>query len=72
LNSNVTKEIQQLKREIQIHPLMNHESIIKFYQFFQHNNEVFIVLEYAENGNLFNYIRKKTYQPLPSKIRKMF
>lgn len=51
---------------------MNHESIIKFYQFFQHNNEVFIVLEYAENGNLFNYIRKKTYQPLPSKIRKMF
>ena len=33
---------------------------------------MYIILELAENGNLFNYIRKKSYIPEVSKVREMF
>ena len=50
-------QIQQIKREIDIHLNLNHPSIIAFYSFHYEENNVFIILEHAENGNLENYLR---------------
>ena len=46
-------------REIAIHKKMNHPNIIKFYGHYSESKEITMILEYAANGNLFGYIRKK-------------
>jgi serine/threonine protein kinase len=38
---------------------MNHPHILKLYHFFEDETYIYLILELAENGNLFQYIRKK-------------
>lgn len=45
-----------LKEEIKIHKSVNHKNIIKFYDVIQIFNIVYILLEYCELNNLFNFI----------------
>lgn len=49
-----------IQREIDLHKDLEHPSIIKFIDYFHHNEYVYIVLEYAENGDLFERMRKKS------------
>lgn len=46
--------------EVEVHMKLNHPNIIKMLDFhFDEKNEcTYIVLEYAENGTLFDYIRE--------------
>ena len=37
--------------------LMNHPNMLKYYSSFIDNNNYYIIMEYAENGNLKNYIK---------------
>ena len=39
---------------------MNHDHIIKMYNSFERDGRFYIILEYAENGNLFDYLHKNT------------
>jgi len=38
---------------------MNHPNIIKLHYYFEDKESVYLVLEYAENGNLFYHLRSK-------------
>ena len=48
-----------LNREIEIHKKLDHPHIIKLLTSFEDEQNVYIVLEYAHNGSLFNYLQRK-------------
>ena len=48
-----------IQREIDLHKDLNHPNIIKFIDYFHENEYVYIILEYAQNGDLFERMRKK-------------
>ncbi|SOV83191.1 serine/threonine protein kinase KIN [Plasmodium reichenowi] len=43
-------------KEIEIHKNINHNHICKFYDVYQNKNNIYMILEYVENGNLLTYI----------------
>jgi len=54
-------DIQNLKREIGIHKDLDHPNIVKFHGYIQQDNLIYLILDYAEHGNLYSYMhRKKT------------
>lgn len=54
-------DIQNLKTEIGIHKDLDHPNIVKFHGYIQQDNLIYLILDYAENGNLYSYLhRKKT------------
>jgi serine/threonine protein kinase len=61
------KDIQNINREIKTHIKLNHPYIIKFYDYITTpNGWLYLLLEYADNGNLFFFIRKN--KPLQEKL----
>lgn len=48
-----------IKEEINIHFGLDHENIIKLYSFTETNEFFYLIMEYAEKGNLYNEIRRK-------------
>jgi len=46
-----------LMREVEIHQRLNHENIIRLYTWCEDSDFLYLILEYAEGGNLFFYIR---------------
>ena len=52
-----TKEV--LKREIKIQKKLDHPHICKLHHCFEDKDNVYLVLEYAENGSLFHYVVKR-------------
>jgi len=53
-----TQQRKNVKHEIEIQQRINHRNIIKVYDTFSDKENIYIVMEYADNGNLFYYIRK--------------
>lgn len=51
--------MDNLKREIKIQKKLSHPHTIKLYHFFEDKENVYLILEYAENGSLFSHLRKK-------------
>jgi hypothetical protein len=49
---------KNVKQEIEIQQRINHRNIIKVNDAFSDKENIYIVMEYANNGNLFYYIRK--------------
>ena len=45
--------------EINIHSKLDHENIIKLYNVYEDNENINIILEYAQNGNLYELIAKQ-------------
>ncbi|EAR93776.2 Serine/Threonine kinase domain protein (macronuclear) [Tetrahymena thermophila SB210] len=58
-NMNSFQEIQGIEREVRVHSLLKHPNIIEYHDSFQENEFVFIVLDYASNGNLYSLLYKK-------------
>ena len=54
---------QLMLNEIDIHSKINHPNIIRLYNFKETEEEINILLEYAENGNLFSLIQKENGFP---------
>ena len=50
---------RNLKEEIRIQQKINHKNIIKIYDLMADKENVYIVMEYSNGGNLFQYIHKK-------------
>jgi len=48
-----------VKREIKVLRRFNHPHIIKHFEFIDTSSDIFIVLEYAEKGELFDLIQRK-------------
>ena len=49
----------KIKREIKILKLFNHPHIIKLFEFIDTPSDIFVVLEYAAGGELFDLISRK-------------
>ena len=50
---------ENLYREVDIHKQIKHENIIRLYDSFEDDQNIYLVLDYAERGNLFYLIRRK-------------
>ena len=50
---------EHLKREVKIQKKLDHPHVIKLYHYFEDKESVYLILEYAVNGSLFFYLRKK-------------
>lgn len=50
--------VEQLKREVRIMYCLTHPNIIKLYNHFEDDNNVYLILELAEAGNLFQKLCK--------------
>ena len=50
---------EKVKREIKVLRRFNHPHIIKHFEFIDTSSDIFIVLEYAEKGELFDYIQRE-------------
>ena len=50
---------EKVKRELKVLRLFNHPHIIKHYEFIDTPSDIFMVIEYAENGELFDMISQK-------------
>jgi serine/threonine protein kinase len=48
------KAERQIVREIKIHSFLNHENIIKLYGVFHDDDKIYMILEYAPDGELYN------------------
>ena len=49
----------KIKREIKILKLFNHPHIIKLYEFIDTPSDIFVILEHAAGGELFDLISRK-------------
>jgi 5'-AMP-activated protein kinase catalytic alpha subunit len=49
----------KIKREIKILKLFNHPHIIKLYEFIDTPSDIFVILEYATGGELYDLISIK-------------
>lgn len=65
------KMMDKVKREIHISKMLNHPHVGKLFEYFDINDEIYIVFEYIPNGELYELIRKSG--PIdPTLARKYF
>lgn len=50
----------QVRREIEIQSHLRHPNILRMYGFFHDESRIYLILEYAANGTLFNALKKET------------
>jgi len=50
---------RQVEREINIHSSLSHPHIIDFYAAFEDDHRIFLVLEYAAGGDLFDEVKRR-------------
>lgn len=48
-----------LQREVAIHKTLDHPNIIKLHDYFEDEKNVYLVMEYAEHGNIFRQMQKQ-------------
>uniref|UniRef100_A0A182KGS1 Serine/threonine-protein kinase PLK4 n=1 Tax=Anopheles christyi TaxID=43041 RepID=A0A182KGS1_9DIPT len=56
---HATGMANRVRQEVAIHSKLKHPSILELYTFFEDFNNVYLVLEYAENGELQQYLRQR-------------
>lgn len=59
INKNILKKemIVRVKQEVSIHSKLKHPSILEMYTFFEDVNNVYMVLEMAQKGDLQRFLR---------------
>ena len=53
------EDLERIYREMKIIKQLNHKNIIKVNEIFENNEYYFIIMEYCERGELFDYIVEK-------------
>ena len=53
------KEVEALKNEVKLLKQINHPNILKLVQSFEDKDNVYVIMEYASNNSVSNYIQKK-------------
>lgn len=51
--------LHQLRREMEIQISLKHPNILRLYGWFYDDQRVFLILEYAHNGELYKELRKR-------------
>jgi len=49
----------KLLREIAVMKVLNHEFVLHLFDYFEDLEHMFLILEYAPNGDLYDYLIKK-------------
>ena len=59
--SKAPKDFQQkfLPRELEIWPQLKHPNIIRMYSYFEHEPKIYMLLEYAEKGDVLDHVQKE-------------
>ncbi|XP_029457053.1 NUAK family SNF1-like kinase 1 [Rhinatrema bivittatum] len=57
----ITDELDRvhLQREIEITALLKHDHIVQIYEVFENKDKIIIVMEYASNGELYDYVNDR-------------
>ena len=50
---------RSILREIEIHSNLRHPGILQFYNYFYDSKRIFLILEYAAQGELYGHLRRK-------------
>jgi len=58
-NKITNSDLHNIRTEISIHKKLDHPNIIKFYDYIHKDHHVYLVLDFAESGNLYSYIHKR-------------
>ena len=53
-----THSLDNIKTEIKLQRKLDHPHIARLYDFFKDNENMYLVLEYCQNGNLYEYLKK--------------
>ena len=56
------KDIELLKREIEVLKICQHPNIIRFYDVFENSDYIYIVMECLNGGDLFNYLETRNFK----------
>lgn len=65
-------DVERVSREIHILKLIRHPGIIQLYEIIETPKQLFLIMEYMEGGELFDYIVKsKKYHTLYSEFPRM-
>ena len=56
-----SNDIQKIRKEINILKRIRHKNIIQLYEIIESKSNLYIVMEYCENKELFDYIISKKY-----------
>ena len=56
------KDIELLKREIEVLKICQHPNIIRFFDVFENADFIYIVMEYLKGGDFFNYLESKNFK----------
>lgn len=54
-------EVKLVEREIKLHSELDHPHIIKLWDTLIDGDKIFMIMEYADLGNLFNHQNSKNY-----------
>jgi 5'-AMP-activated protein kinase, catalytic alpha subunit len=52
-------DIERVTREIQILKIVRHPNVIQLYEIIETNRQLFLIMEHAGGGELFDYIVKR-------------
>jgi len=56
------KDMELLKREIEVLKICQHPNIIRFYDVFENSDYIYIVMEYLKGGDFFNYLESRNFK----------
>ena len=60
-------QITQVFSEVKILSLINSKYVVKYYESFLEDDNLNIVMEYCDNGDLYNYLKEKKEKNIPLK-----
>lgn len=63
--------MRRVAQEIKLHRKLAHAHVVRLYSYFEDQKQIYLVMEYCSNGNLFQYLRRKPVQPLTT-VKKWF
>ncbi|KAL3068482.1 hypothetical protein niasHT_030773 [Heterodera trifolii] len=52
------QDLVRIRREIRIMSMLNHPNIIQIYEVFENKDKIILVMEYANGGELYDYVSK--------------
>lgn len=55
-------DLEMIKNEIEILKICQHPNIIKLYDVFENSDFIYLITEYLEGGDLFNYLQKRNFK----------
>ena len=56
------KDLELLKREIEVLKVCQHPNIFRFHDVFENSDYIYIVMEYLKGGDFFNYLESKNFK----------